>query len=380
MRVLEIPKWYPWPERPVFGIFCREQARAAAREHDVVVLASDAVASPPFWAFELSDAVEDGLRTLRLRYRRPRFRPAAMACQLAGMLAALRRLRAAGWWPDVVHAHVYSAGLPAVIVGRLAGAPVVISEHYTGFQRGLITGYDRFTARLAFRCADLVAPVSHDLARHVQAVQPRAAIRVVGNGVDTERFHPPPGDAAVPAGAGPRLLTVAALTEKKGHADLLGALAGLTADGGLPRLDLVGDGELRGALQARAGALGLGHAVRFLGERPPAEVAELMRQADLFVLPSHFENLPVALIEALASGLPSVATSVGGVPELAQTTPTGLWLTPAGDPAALAAAIGSALAQRDHIDRAALAAATRARFGHETIAATWTEIYQELQR
>jgi hypothetical protein len=69
MRVLIVPKWYPWPDRPVFGIFCREQARALASRHDVVVLASDAIRSPDFGLFDLSDAVEDGLRTIRIRYR-----------------------------------------------------------------------------------------------------------------------------------------------------------------------------------------------------------------------------------------------------------------------------------------------------------------------
>ena len=57
---------------------------------------------------------------MRVRYRRPRLRPLALACQLLGMLAALRRLRREGWRPDVVHAHVYSAGLPALLLGRLA--------------------------------------------------------------------------------------------------------------------------------------------------------------------------------------------------------------------------------------------------------------------
>ena len=185
MRVLVVPKWYPWPDRPVLGIFCQEQARALAPRHDVVVLASDAVRSPDFRTFQLTDGVEDGLRTIRVRYRRPWFRPAAMACQLAGMLAALRTLRREGWRPEIVHAHVYSAGLPALVLGRLSGAPVVVSEHFTGFQRGLITGYDRFTARIAFRFADLVAPVSEDLARQVRAIAPRARVRVVENVVDT---------------------------------------------------------------------------------------------------------------------------------------------------------------------------------------------------
>jgi glycosyltransferase involved in cell wall biosynthesis len=376
MRVLVVPKWYPRPDRPVFGIFCREQARALAGRHDVVVLASEAVRRPPFPVFDLSEDVEAGLRTVRLRYRRPAFRPAAMACQMVGMLFALRRLRRVGWRPEIVHAHVYSAGLPAVVLGRLSGAPVVITEHYTGFQRALIRGYDRVTARLAFRFADLVAPVSQDLAEHVRGVEPRARIRVVPNVVDTDVFHP----AADPADstAGPvRLLTVAAFAEKKGHADLLEALAKVRRAHDVA-LDLVGDGDLRPWLEQRARSLGLDGAVRFHGERPKEEVAELMRQADLFVLPSRFENLPCVLLEAMASGLPFVATAVGGVPELADSRYA--VLSQPGDPAALAAAIGVALDRRGDVDRDASVTSARARFGYEAFERTWTEIYRELRR
>ncbi len=373
MRVLVVPKWYPWPDRPVFGAFCREHAYALAREHDVVVLASDAVRNPGFTAFELGDAVEDGLRTLRVRYRRPAFRPAAMAAQLTGMLSALRRLRREDWRPDIVHAHVYSAGLPALVIGRQAGAPVVISEHYTGFQRGLITGYDRLTARLAFRYADLVAPVSHDLARHVEALSPKAHVRVVENVVDTVAFHPANEDGR--PGSARRLLTVATLTEKKGHAYLLDAMARLGEERELT-LDIVGDGELRGALADRARRLGLADAVRFHGEQPKEEVAELMRAADLFVLPSLFENLPCVLIEAMASGLPAVATSVGDVPELVQEP--GALAAPR-DVAGLANAIAGSLDRLGEVDPDALADRARRRFGYEPIARTWTEIYDGLR-
>jgi glycosyltransferase involved in cell wall biosynthesis len=373
MRVLVVPKWYPWPDRPVLGVFCREHAHALAREHDVVVLASDAVRGAGFAAYELGDAVEDGLRTIRVSYRRTAFRPAAMATQLAGLLSALGRLRGEGWRPEIVHAHVYSAGLPALALGRLSGAPVVISEHYTGFQRGLITGYDRFTARLAFRYADLVAPVSHDLARHVRTLSPRARVRVVDNVVDTDAFHPgPEHDGDQP---GERLLTVGTLTEKKGHAYLLEAMARLRGERELT-LDVVGDGELRGALAERAWRLGLGGAVRFHGERPKEEVAELMRAADLFVLPSLFENLPCVLIEAMASGLPAVATSVGDVPELVADPRA---LAAPRDAEGLAAAISGALDRLGEVDRDALAGRARARFGYEPIARTWTEIYQGLR-
>lgn len=426
LRVLVVPKWYPWPDRPVFGAFCREHARALATRHDVVVLASLATPRPGFAAFRLDDAVEDGVRTIRVRYRRPFLRPAAMGFQLLGMLAARRRLRREGWRADVVHAHVFEAAPPALALGRLDRAPVAITEHYTGFQRGLVTGYDRVLARLSFERADLVAPVSEELAGHLRALAPRATFEVVPNVVDTEAFAPPPTAASEPNGVdteafsrsatgpdephvvdtetfappptaadepdptiaagpaeppavagaqerpttGPRLLNVAALAEKKGHRHLLAALAELPG----ATLEIAGDGELRGELERQARELGVADRVRFLGERPKREVAELMRAADLFVLPSLAENLPVVLIEAQASGLPAVATDVGGVSELVDDAAGAL--VPPADPAALAATIRAALT-RDY-DPAALAARARDRYGYAAIAARWTAIYDRL--
>ena len=161
----------------MFGKFCREHARALATRHDVVVLASLATPSPGFGAYRLEDEDEDGIRTLRVRYRRPFLRPGALGFQLQGMLKALGRLRADGWVPDVIHAHVYQAGFPALALGRRAGAPVVVTEHYTGLQRGLVTGYERWIARTAFERAALVAPVSEELAGHVRELAPKATDR-----------------------------------------------------------------------------------------------------------------------------------------------------------------------------------------------------------
>jgi glycosyltransferase involved in cell wall biosynthesis len=372
MRVLVVPKWYPWPDRPVFGIFCREHARALACSHDVTVVAADAVRSPNFLVFELDDQMEAGLRTLRVRYRRPAFRPAAAACQLLGMIAALFRLRRGGWRPDVVHAHVYSAGIPALVLGRLAGCPVVITEHYTGFQRGLITGLDRLAAKLAFRYADLVAPVSEELAEYVRAIAPSTRVRVVDNVVDTRVFHPPPAPR-LDRPETMHLLTVAAFAAKKGHAYLLEAVAEIRRDFDV-QLDLVGSGDLETELRAKTRRLGIADVVRFRGELEKEEVAEAMRVADLFVLPSLYENLPCVLIEAMASGLPFVATTVGGVQGLADAG--GGWLCPPGDPRALAAAIRTARSQR--VDPEPLAATARRRFGYEAITSVWTQIYEGL--
>jgi glycosyltransferase involved in cell wall biosynthesis len=366
-RVLVLPKWYPWPERPVFGLFCREHARAAALRHDVRVLAFRPERMAGRSVFRHWADPDEPVVTERLVYRRPALRPAAMATQLVGMAAVLRAWRRDGWRPDVIHAHVFEAGFPAVLLGRRLGVPVVVSEHFTAFQRGLVTGYDRFVARAAFRGAALVCPVSEDLRRQLERVEPRARYRVVPNPVDTTVFHP----GARSRGGEIRLLNVGALAEKKRHADLLDAVALLRARGLPVTLDVVGDGELAAELAARAG-----EGVRLLGARPPAEVAELMRAADLFVLPSRFENLPVVLLEALASGLPVVATAVGGVPEIVDAA-AGRLVSPGG-PAALADAIADAAGRT--FDRAALARRARERYSLEAVGAAWDEIYARVIR
>jgi glycosyltransferase involved in cell wall biosynthesis len=374
VRVLVLPKWYPWPQRPVFGVFCREHARAAARHHDVVVLAFTPEAMGGLRLFRAWEDEAEPLRTLRLVYRRPRLRPLAMATQLVGMMSLLRGLRRAGWSPDVIHAHVFEAGVPAILLARWLKCPVVVSEHFTAFQRGLVKGTDLRLARAVFRAADVVCPVSEDLRRQLTAVEPRGRYRVVPNAVDTSVFHPP----ASPTPPGLRLLNVASLDGKKGHAELLTAVARLRADGRQVELDVVGEGELRGALEARARELGLDGAVRFLGSRLPAQVAALMREADVFVLASRFENLPVVLLEAMASGLPAVATSVGGVGEIIDET-TGELVAP-GDAQQLAAAIAGVLDRRASFDPAALHARATARYGLDAIGDVWDGVYRDLAK
>jgi glycosyltransferase involved in cell wall biosynthesis len=372
-RVLIMPKWYPWPDRPVFGLFCREQARSAAGRNDVRVLAFTPQRMSGLALFRYSNDPSEPVRTVRLVYRRPRLRPAAMATQLIGMSAVLRALRRSGWRPDVIHAHVFEAGFPAVLLGRRLRCPVVVSEHFTAFQRDLVRGPDRLVAKYCFRHADLVCPVSEDLRRQLALVEPRGRYRVVPNVVDTTLFRPRP-DARSP---GPlRLLNVASLAEKKRHADLLDAVSRLRGRGSDVVLDIIGDGELAAQLRSRATQLGLGQAVRFLGGRSPAEVAQRMRESDVFVLPSRFENLPVVLLEATASGLPVVATDVGGVAEIVDEQ-TGL-LVPPGDVERLAAAIESVAESLDGFDRAALAARARERYGFEAVGRVWDEIYDEL--
>jgi glycosyltransferase involved in cell wall biosynthesis len=373
-RVLVMPKWYPWPDRPVFGVFCREQARAIAATNDVRVLAFTPEPMSGRALFRHWEDPAEPVPTTRLVYRRPRVRAAAMGTQLVGMEAVLRSLRRSGWRPDVIHAHVFEAGFPAVLLGRRLGCPVVVSEHFTAFQRGLVRGADLRLARSCFRHADLVCPVSEDLRRQLETVQPRGRYRVVPNVVDTTVFHPPKAPRASRQGRPLRLLNVASLDEKKRHADLLHALAAARARGLDAELEIVGEGRLDGMLRALSAELGLDGAVRFAGSRSPREVAERMRAADVFVLPSRFENLPVVLLEAMASGLPAIATAVGGVPEVVDED-AGI-LVPAEDVGALAHAL-ERIADGSY-DAAALARRAHDRYGMRAVGRVWDDVYDGL--
>lgn len=368
MRVLITPEWYPDAARPYFGVFCREQARAAARSHDVVVLTwtYDRGLRAPF---RIERIAEDGFRTFRVRFRGSRIPKSPGAFKLAGIATVLVELLRAGWRPDVIHAHEYVAGRVALLLGRVLRRPVVVSEHYGGFARGVVPPDDRAAARAVFERAAVVCPVSSDLEDHLRAIAPTARFETVPNVVDDEVFHAGDGrsdDDAL------RLVAVGNLVDVKGHRHLLEAMPRLRANQNVT-LDVIGDGELRGELGALTVRLGLERDVRFLGQRPKSEVAERLRAADVFVLPSLGENMPCALLEALACGVPAVASRVGGVPEVLDES-SGVMVEP-GSADALATGVETVARRLERYDRAATAASARSRYGNDAIGRRWSGVY-----
>ena len=179
-----------------------------------------------------------------------------------------------------------------------------------------------------------------------QAHWPR--MHVVHCGVDPALY----AGAPRPAGAAPTLLFVGRLAAIKGLAVLLEAVAALRPRHPDLRLALVGDGPDRTALAAQAARLGIADAVEFTGYLSQTAVAARLAEADVFVLPSFAEGVPVVLMEALAAGRPVVATRVAGVAELVEDGVAG-FLIPPGDPAPLA----------DRLQRLLSDPALRARLG-----------------
>ncbi|WP_320672291.1 glycosyltransferase [Patulibacter defluvii] len=261
-----------------------------------------------------------------------------------------------------VHAHyaTYPA-LTAWLVRRLTGLPYGFTAHAHDLY------VDRSFLRRKVEDADLVVTISRFNQRLLRQVAPAARrIEVVHMGVDPTAYAFRP--RTLPATGPVRLLCVASLQEYKGHAVLLAALDGRPELARI-ELDLVGDGPLRATLEADAAARGLAARVRFHGGQPEQRVRELLEAADGFVLPSvvardgQMEGLPVALMEALAVGLPTVTTRLSGIPELVVDGETGLLAEPA-DPRALGDALARLLADP-------AAARTRAAAGRRHVEAAF---------
>lgn len=268
----------------------------------------------------------------------------------------IRRLR-----PDIVHAHSSKAGILARAAAALCRVRVVVfTAHGWAFKAepGLKSRLYLLADRVVRRVTTEVICVSETERREGLAARTCVEDRtvVIRNGVEPESF-PVRVHAAVER---PRLVSLGRFKAPKDFGTLLEALAQLRD---VPfEAVLVGDGPQRRALERAAQELGLSDVVEFAGERD--DVPSLLAGADCFVLSSTSEGMPISVLEAMAAGLPVVASDVGGVHELVREGETG-FLVPAQDAAALARAIRPVLA--DHHERARLGAN-----GRSDVEATFT--------
>jgi glycosyltransferase involved in cell wall biosynthesis len=243
------------------------------------------------------------------------------------------------------HVHCHFASHPALagfMIHRLTGIPFSFTAH------GSDLHVERCFLKEKVREASFVATVSaynRELIVRECGEDVREKIHVIHCGVDSQVFRPSP---RITKQGPPRMLCVASFEEVKGHAYLIEACSILQARGIPFVCDLVGDGPLRGAIEAQIKQANLQSAIRVRGARPRPEVAQMMAEADIMVLPSvpthngKREGIPVVLMEAMASELPVVSSDLSGIPELVDSGHTGL-LVPARDVRALADALATLL-------------------------------------
>jgi len=378
-RVLFVTPWFPTRDRPFERVFVREHARAVGLTDEVVVLHS--MGPDPkmtaAWRMEqeLDRALTDGVRTYRIWHRLRAVPGATFVGYVFSIVQAIRRLVAEGFRPDVIHAHIYEAGIPAIVAGKVLGIPVLITEHYSAFPRNLLSWRELLKARTAFALADRVLPVSESLREGIEARGIRARFRVIPNAVN-EAFFAGARSRRGRDTEGPiRLLTVGQLKPVKGIPVLLRALALLEQQRTDWRLDVIGDGEELAGYQRLAGDLGIGDKVTFTPSVSKEELAVRMWRAHIFVLASSYETFSVVTAEALASGLPVVATRSGGPAEF--IVPGVGILVPPGDAEALSSALHEMLSRYPQYDPEDLSRYARARFSPEVVGRMMHEVYDE---
>ena len=374
LNILFLPAWYPSEKNPIVGVFIKEHARAVSLYDSVTVLYAERVKRNVRGLYEIvSDEKEDGIRTIRIKYRRLPVPGASYFIYLWSMFTGFRKLLKEGWRPDVIHAHIYSAAVPAVIIAKRYKLPVVLTEHCSGFPRHTLTGISVLQARWAMKKAAIILPVSKTLETAIKSYGIKNQFKVVPNVVNTEIFYP---SSRQNSNEKKRILSVALLVPIKGIPYLLEALYQLKQKRQDFVLDIVGDGANRKEYEELAEELGLGEAVKFHGLKMKEEVADFMRECDFFVQPSLYETFGVTYIEAIACGKPVVATRLTALEEKINEG-RGV-LVPPKNVAALAEAIDYMLDHHQDYSPEKISQYVKDNFGYKLVGKKLNDIYRKV--
>lgn len=298
---------------------------------------------------------------------------ARLARRYEKLLALVTKERGA---VDLIHAHFYPAARGLAELRTRSGIPYVITEHSTALtlqspDQRVSRGGLRI-ARRAYKHASRVMPVSESLRASAEALGLKARYTVIPNPVDTTLFRPGPRQPGPP-----HIVATARLARVKRLDVLLQALAAVRRDGGCFRATIIGEGPQRAELTALCRELHLDGCVDLVGERSRQAVAETLQTASLFALSSAVENLPVAVIESLCTGVPVVAPSVGGIPELVGAH-DGILVPATAGARDYASAIRSALSQ--DWEREAISSRAAERFSLQAVAALIDVVYRDQGR
>ena len=273
---------------------------------------------------------------------------------------------------DLVHAHLFPAQLWAAAAVRwhANAPPLVITEHNTTNRRrrSWLKGMDRWMYR-QFRAVACNSEASRE-ALADWLPESAGKLRVIHNGVELRRFidAAPARRADLGLPEGPLVISVCRLEPQKDPATLIAAMESIPD----ATLLMVGDGQLRGELEQQAAAAGLSSRIKFLGRRN--DIPQLLKMADVFALASTWEGFGISVVEAMAAGVPVVATDVPGV---AQVVGDAGMLVPIKDPGALAEAISAVLQDPKRSSAMSAAGQTRARsFDISETVAQYAELYE----
>ena len=308
------PKWVAGTEIATYNI----AKHLAKRGHEVHVITSLDEGLP-------KESIEQSFYVHRIKIPQMRFLGIVVFWLKA--LPLLKRLK-----PDMVHGQSTTMGIVGFLAKKLLKKP------YTVYARGsevyLPWLFKTPISKLVLRRADVVIALTEDMKTEMQKIYSRD-VAVIPNGIDLESYEDLPTKEASRQRLALNnndkiILFVGTLRPVKGLKYLIQAMNMVRQKDTKARLMLIGYGEERQSLEGLVKELDLGDRVTFVGKVPNEKVPEYMAASDIFVLPSLSEGFPVVILEAMASGLPIVATKVGGLPEIVKDGENGFLVKPRG--------------------------------------------------
>lgn len=387
MKLYIIPSWYPSKLNPANGTFFVDWARILARAgHDVVIIAN---VLHPFKKllkyYQLpKKTYQPGMEFGLLTYRREAINPFPKLARRSfryyqkSLTGQFDQVLEQQGCPDVVLIHS-SLWAGAALAKRLSSAaiPFLVAEHMKALL--LEAGFSDFQKRCVqttYRCAGKIVAVSSALEKQILRTFPEA------QGKTTTIHNPVAKQMMALTGIDRRsapdftFIGVSLLRAEKRIDVLLKAFSQLVKKGKPVRLKIAGDGPLKRRLEGLARHLGLRDRIEFLGYLSREQIARELQESDCLVLPSEVETFGMALVEAMAAGLPIISTRCGG-PEDIVTEETGL-LVPVNDEAALCQAMHTIMDNYGNYEPEKIRRYAMEKFGDQRYVATFEAVFDEL--
>ena len=378
LHILFLASWYPNPDEPQDGNFIERHAQSVGSRQKVAVLYVHALKSAKHFRTEITENKHiTECRVFYPKTRRTQFFQKLTNYKKAHQIGYEALLAKFGHF-DLCHLNVfYPAGIFALNLKKKYGLPIVITEHWTKFlpiNPASFNFHEKYIIKKVGQQAAMICPVSEDLQTAIQQLVPHDRYQVIPNVVDTSLFKiRPPYSTNRPV----RILHISTLNDThKNTSGMLRVLAKVFQQRADCTATFIGN-HYGNQFIDLAKELGISqNRLTILPEIPLEEIATQMASHDLFLLFSNYENLPCVISEALVTGLPVLASDVGGVREM--ITPENGQLVQAGDENALEKQLNFMI---NHINRyhpADISQQARGKYGYDAVSNSFLEIYKKI--
>ena len=397
-HIVFLARWYPHRYDPMFGLFVQRHAEAAALFNDITVIycqqtCRDASITPEKneqsvidtsnhhtnKKFEIVRTLENNVDTIRVYYKKPKNKILSLLrfyrANMIGLRLGHKDGRGKPHPYDMIHVHVLTRlGVIAWIQKLLHKTPYIITEHWSRYLPGNDFGgfLRKIFTKIVVRNAKTVTVVTENLGNAMKSHGLRNDNYVVlPNVVNLDMFHINCRDVSHTS---TKIIHISCFEDKsKNISGLLESLKMIDDKGIDFRCTLIGDGMDFDLMKAKAEELQLINKVSFTGLLEGQKLADELASGDFLVLSSNYENMPVVILEALASGLPVVSTNVGGIKEMIDET-KGILVEPR-DKKALAEAIMKMIETHQNYDAEFLRNSVIERYGYESVGRFLDKIY-----